>query len=517
MWAVNAVRTSAHSAIDRLGPDDLATVIFTGDNRQPQDFTNDHAKLHAAAEKFGIGFDPSCIYYQHTIQTLTSIADYMAGLNQRRKAIMYISGGVPVDVGSNRLMVLVPDALPKECGTRLVDMMKDVFREAQKSNVAIYTIDPFGLRVDAHLDNYVGAQVAFLQTMAENTGGRAIVNTNDFERGLTQIFRENSAYYLVGYSPTNVKADGTFRRIEVKVDRPGVEVNTRKNYYAPAAEKPGDKPKPVPSPLQKAMGDVLPNADVPLQVTLAPFALPDPSTGLGAGGKTAAVAIALGVARPKDRMAARADDVDVVVKAFTPDGTERGTIHDTPHVSFMGASDGPLQFEVMSRIDLPPGPYEIRVSAHSAARDTTGSVYADVIVPDFAKEPLSLSGVALGLMPSPVAASRDALASLLPLVPTSQREFYRSDRVTAFLRVYEGGKSSIAPATIHTHIIDAHDATMFDDTTTIAATDFDAPTRAADDRFHVPIAKLAPGAYVLTFEAASGKNTARRDVRFSVK
>src|ERR1017187_8326574 len=65
---------------------------------------------------------------------------------------------------------------------------------------------------------------------------------------------------------------------------PDVEVNTRKNYYAPAEEKPGAPPKPIPSPLQKAMGDVLPNADVPLQITLAPFALPDPSAKLGAGG-----------------------------------------------------------------------------------------------------------------------------------------------------------------------------------------------------------------------------------------
>ena len=175
------------------------------------------------------------------------------------------------------------------------------------------------------------------------------------------------------------------------------------------------------------------------------------------------------------------------------------------------------QFEVLSRIDLPPGPYEIRVSAHSAARDTTGSVYADVIVPDFAKEPLSLSGVAVGLTPGPIAAPKDALASLMPFVPTSQREFYRSDRVTTFLQLYEGGKSSIAPVTLHTRIVDSHDATVFEDTSIIAATDFDTKTRAADHRCDVAVAKLAPGPYVLTFEAAIGKNTARRDVRFSVR
>src|SRR5476649_816468 len=101
MGAVRAVSRATDLAIDHLGPNDLATVMFTGDNAKPQDFTSDAVKLHAAATRFNVQFQPTCNYFEHSIETLTSIADYLASLQQRRKALIYVSGGVPVEMGSN--------------------------------------------------------------------------------------------------------------------------------------------------------------------------------------------------------------------------------------------------------------------------------------------------------------------------------------------------------------------------------------------------------------------------------
>jgi VWFA-related protein len=77
------------------------------------------------------------------------------------------------------------------------------------------------------------------ESLAEDTGGFTVRNTNDLESGLKRIGDETRAYYLIGYNPTNTAHDGKFRKIEVKVPgRKGVEIRARKGYYAPGAGKP---------------------------------------------------------------------------------------------------------------------------------------------------------------------------------------------------------------------------------------------------------------------------------------
>jgi hypothetical protein len=75
-----------------------------------------------------------------------------------------------------------------------------------------------------------------LRVLAENTDGRAIVDTNGLQEGFRKISDELSAYYLLGYSSTNTNLDGRFHRIEVKVDRPKVS----------AAWRSGPAPQPPP-------------------------------------------------------------------------------------------------------------------------------------------------------------------------------------------------------------------------------------------------------------------------------
>ena len=73
-----------------------------------------------------------------------------------------------------------------------------------------------------------------LHVLADNTGGRAIVNTNGLEVALGQIVRESSAFYLLGYSSIRNPADGRFHQIKVRVDRAGLDVRARHGYWAPS-------------------------------------------------------------------------------------------------------------------------------------------------------------------------------------------------------------------------------------------------------------------------------------------
>jgi VWFA-related protein len=117
---------------------------------------------------------------------------------------------------------------------RFMDLMDD----ANRNNASFYIVDAGGLRTGMPSINAQPGQmsargnVEVLQTLAENTDGRAIVNTNDIKGGLLRVVDDLSGYYLIGYYSTNTKSDGSYRSIKVKVNRPGVEVRSRKGYRA---------------------------------------------------------------------------------------------------------------------------------------------------------------------------------------------------------------------------------------------------------------------------------------------
>ena len=71
-----------------------------------------------------------------------------------------------------------------------------------------------------------------LRTMASATDGFT-TETNDLAAGMKKIANDLSEYYLLGYNSTNAKLDGTFRKISVRVKRPGVDVRARRGYLAP--------------------------------------------------------------------------------------------------------------------------------------------------------------------------------------------------------------------------------------------------------------------------------------------
>ncbi len=68
--------------------------------------------------------------------------------------------------------------------------------------------------------------------LAEESGGIAVVNTNDLQGGIERMVRDTSSYYLLGYHSTNTRTDGKFRRNDVKVSRSGVRVVHRNGYFA---------------------------------------------------------------------------------------------------------------------------------------------------------------------------------------------------------------------------------------------------------------------------------------------
>jgi VWFA-related protein len=120
-----------------------------------------------------------------------------------------------------------------------------LLQRANRANVSFYPLDARGLvvfdepigpgqppppSVDAAR---LGARHSNLRALAENTDGYAIINTNAIDRGLQRMVQDTGAYYLLGYYSSNTRLDGRFRKLTVRVKRPGVDVRSRPGYLAP--------------------------------------------------------------------------------------------------------------------------------------------------------------------------------------------------------------------------------------------------------------------------------------------
>ena len=263
--------------MNHLGPDNLAAVVYLLDSGHSQGFTRDHGRLlKAITDPAGMASNYNsvrthCLRDDCFVTALRDIVETMRPLEQR-KTIVYISHGFAISQDNPGMAVMVAALL----------------REAQRANVVFQAVDPFGLSTRRGID----PSIEGLRTLAERTGGRAVVNNNDPEQLVPAILEESSTYYLVGFESTGRKTRDGFHPIKVVVNHPGVEVRTRTGYYdAAARDRKADAKAPPEGSLDAAVAGFLPKPDVPLVATVAPFAGKDGS---------AVMVVALGVTAPVD-------------------------------------------------------------------------------------------------------------------------------------------------------------------------------------------------------------------------
>ena len=232
---------------------DEALKKVTGGGMRPQEILD---------QPDGAQGPPELRYRAHT--AMSTVYDLLRNLEQvqnRRKALIYISNGYDFNpfADSRRKVMnerygslargddgsIDNDVNPFSMqGNRfaeadLVAELAELTRQANRANATLYTIDPRGLVGGPDLDekidmvewqNHVTSTQNSLRTLAELTGGIAVVNQNDFEKALKRIDAETSDYYMIGYYSNNPDPLKKRRRIEVKVTRPGMNV-FHKTFY----------------------------------------------------------------------------------------------------------------------------------------------------------------------------------------------------------------------------------------------------------------------------------------------
>ena len=549
-------RRIAAAAVDQLGPDDLAAVVFTSafaNNGTPQNFTADRARLLAAISHpfamalhnppVGPAHDPrngnevmiddpegyesgDCLCRVCVPEAIARVANAVRDVQGRRKTLLFIgtyfrsyealqgpvsrpAPGPPAAITG----IVRPSTNRTTCSSYLKDAREKMVRATSLANLTIHTLDPVG--IETALNSPLGGSLQGMRerqddlaVLADLTGGRTVMNTEAPEAQLPALFAESHSYYLLAFAPADPKASSRLHKIDVKVDRPGVTVRTRSGYYAgePRARDRGAAAASREGPA--ALDGVLPRRDLSLSVSVAPFATP--------GATESAVAIVLGVRQqiPPDGTQ-RNWSVKVLAAAFDRNGRAVQSETQTVGVTRQPDAAGSMPYEVVSRLALKPGRYEVRVALDDAASGH-GSVYTYVDVPDFSRQPLSLSGIVLASSPAILSTSKQALANLLPVVPTAQRHFARTDRVTAFLRVYQEAGKPAQPVDVTMRIVDVSDRILMKVVDPLAADRF-AGNRGADYRVDLPIERLDNGEYLFVIEATQGQHTARRGLRFTVQ
>lgn len=510
-------RQIARAVIDRLGPNDLAAVVFTLRGKS-QNFTTDRRQLIAAVESFvpqaasapgkwaasnrdrtgaapvaGTlplacqipGHSPNCL-----TQTLKTVAGALEDASIGRKTVALISSGLPYNFSMANLNL----------GGDLEDLQQ-TFRSLQRANVNVYPFDPRGLTSDG----IISERLDSLRIFAEHTGGRATLATNTPWEQVPQMFAENSSYYFLGIHPADGGKAGRFRRITVKVNRADAEVRTRAGYY-PASSRARARTHETPmqvTGLDRALGGALPSGTLPLEVSAVPLAATD--------GRQGVVLVTTGVRRPVANDVS-VETLDLRTAAFEYSSIkERASHRQTAELSLQPHPSGERRFELQSRLQVRPGRYEVRAGAEVSG--SAGGVFTQVEVPDFSKARLSLSGLVLGTRRS---IQDDGLVDLLPIVPTTARVFQPSESVIAFLRVYQGGKSAVVPVDVRVRIVDGSMRTVIDEPARLEAARFQS-SRSADCQFDLQLSRFTEGEYLLSVEAAAAKTSARREVRFRVQ
>ena len=575
------VRLAARQFIERnLGANDLAAVLTTGGRSDgSQDFTNSQARLLEAIDKFmghklrsatlnkidaynnarGAGLaaqwaDPEQAqrfhYARNMLSTIRSLSDYLASIHGRRKAVVLISEGVDFNIwdtlGPSGAVASASDMNRRGDALVLIDETQEAIAAATRANVSLYTVDPRGLStfgedaiqvtalpaldqaivtgISGLADETRAAQDS-LRVLAEQTGGFAAINRNDFSDAFQRIVDENSSYYVLGYYPANDKRDGRFRKIEVRLARPGLTVKARKGYVAPrggktAAERKVDPSAGTSNQLREALNSPLQTNGLKLAVFAAPIKGPDRKAAIAIVTQLLGREIAF---TQKDGKYTNALEVSYV--AVDKDGKVAGGNRDTLTMSLKPDTYQRVaesEFRVQSRLELAPGTYQLRIAAREGG-GKVGSIFYDLVVPDFRKEPLMMSGVVLTSLSAGAMPTAGAIAELtgaLPAPPTTARAFGTTDEISLLAEIYDNqpfGRPHLV--TITTSLKAEGGRSVFSTSEQRSSKELGGGKGGFGYTARIPLKDAAEGLYVLRVEAAStlkGVAAAVREVQISV-
>jgi VWFA-related protein len=333
---------------------------------------------------------------------------------------------------------------------------------AVRANVAIYPVDvrglsafpPGGQAQSASLHGqaaYNGQSILSdlngnassqetLYNLAEDTGGKAFMDTNDLSGVFTQVQRDTSAYYLLGYTSTNHLKDGHYRHLKVVVNRPDVKLEYRPGYYAGRDFEhmnKGDRE----DQLENELTAELPQTDVAVYAGTAYFRQDDSHYYLAVSLVVPGSQIPF--VQEKDKDNATVDIIgEVLEDGKLPVGRQRETVKLSVD-STQQVRRKNVQYN--TGFILAPGTYHLKFIVRENRSGRMGSFETDVRIPDLRKAPLRMSSVVLSAQRVPVTQKKKGFAPLVSeqteLVLSVTHVFTQDQKLYLQYEVYDPAKA----------------------------------------------------------------------------
>jgi VWFA-related protein len=526
-----------------LGPNDLVAVMYPLSPLDAVTLTRDHQSIIRTLERFEgrkFNYEPRFpqeqryqlypaevverIRRQVSLSAIEGLSVKLGALREGRKAVIVVSEGysailppqlrdpvaaMPGLGNPNRRNPMAGENNVNEDRAEFAGQldvqqeMQDVFNAANRSNTALYTVDPRGLATgEFDINENVGLQRSnaslrqtqdTLRVLAAETDGRAFVNRNDFGQAMKQIVADSSAYYLIGYNSSEAPQDGKFHEIRVRVKRPGADVRARKGYWALTAEdaaRATSAPKPGPPP---AVNRALSNLAEPSRGRVVRTWV---GTSRGENGKTRVTFVWEPI--PPQPGVRRDNATSVSLTAASPDGETffRGEVAEAP--AAVGGVPRQASFEV------PPGRLQLRMGINGA----NGPLDMDdreVMVPDLTATEVRFATPQLFI--ARTARDFQMIRKGEGVAPTASREFRRTERLVAKVDSYAAGDSAV---TVTARLLNRQGAKLVDVPVTSAA--------GQPHLIDLPLSAFAPGEYLLEVSGAvAGQEPATELIAFRVE
>jgi VWFA-related protein len=456
---------------------------------------------------------------------IEDISKSLAYLNEK-KSLLYFSGGIQRDGIENQAS------------------LHAAINASVRANISIYSVDARGLQAisplgDATTGNLRGANSfngAALQnnldsnfntqevmaTLSSDTGGKAFFDSNDFSGAFDRIQKDTSAYYVIGYHSTDLRRDGRYRRLSVKVNRADVKLEYRPGYYAPADYQHATKDERE-RQLEEELASDLPATDMAVYLQALYFRTAEgrffvPISLVVPGSQ---IPFVKGGDRDKATL-------DIIGQVRDTAGHDIGDIRDTVKLAVDQAQQVKQKnVQYTTGFNLPVGKYHVKFVVRENETGRMGSFETDLTVPDLKKVPLKMSSVVLASQRMPAGKKQEGPLvrdgqQLVPNLPHVFRqdqhmyllyEVYDPAHATATIQPAAATETSNAPSSpqksqkpdknapqpvrVMTSIEFLSGSAKAFETPLIQATQLNVPERGAVAfQFDVPLDSLKPGTYI---------------------
>jgi VWFA-related protein len=520
MVAIATLSTTLQVAVDFTGDreillqtlDRLSGVEGMGfEETTAADATDESATAFAADDSEFLLFNTD-----RRLQAIQALTEAMAPIEQK-KSLIYFSSGMTQTGLDNRVAI------------------RTVIDRAVRSNVSIYTADMRGLQalgpagdasqastrgqsafsgraVSGRFDSMASSQEA-LSSLAEDTGGRAFFDQNDFTAVFDRIVADTSTYYLLGFTSTNRSPDGRFRRIRVGLKRPDLKLEYRAGYYAPRDFSHSGKDDREQQLIEQLLSD-LSVTDLPVYASSAHFRL-----------KGNRYFVPLWVVVPGSRVpfnkSRDKDKATLDVLAVVRDGQQRpvARIRDTVNLSVSATEEVQRKnVQYQTDLELPPGVFQLKVVVRENQTGTIGSFEASITVPDLARSPVRISSVVVGSRlqagskkdpRNPLLQNgQELIPSIAHVVPSGQPlylyyEMYDAATIGGAAAAATDGRGGVRPAAsagagvrVLSNVVFFRGQKRAFETGLVEAVTVTAPDRGATTfKLEVPTTDLQPGLY----------------------